>query len=149
MSTLTSMTLTSQTFLYSVKSVMTKFIFNGFLKCFSNLVTRVNAQNQRKYTKDKRKHQAVDQNDFGKQNIFWATKVMWPRKAGKTKTGNPANKVNNWLYKSRTPRPLIYQAWWAGLRSWHYVLTTTALAHALIDLDRVDPAGHVGKPMFY
>lgn len=45
---------------------MTKFIFNGFLKCFSNLVTRVNAQNQRKYKKDKRKHQAVDQNDFGK-----------------------------------------------------------------------------------
>lgn len=71
---------------------MTKFIFNGFLKCFSNLVTRVNAQNQRKYTKDKRKHQAVDQNDFGKQNIFWATKVMWPRKAGKQKQGTQLTK---------------------------------------------------------
>ena len=49
---------------------MTKFVFISFLKCFSNLVTRVNAQNQRKYTKDKRNYQAVDQNDFGTQNIF-------------------------------------------------------------------------------
>ena len=31
--------------------VTTKFVFIGFLKCFSNLVTRANAQNQRKYTK--------------------------------------------------------------------------------------------------
>lgn len=41
---------------------------------------------------DKRKHQAVDQNDFGKQNIFWATKVMWPRKAGKQKQGTQLTK---------------------------------------------------------
>ena len=49
---------------------MTKFVFISFLKCFSDLVTRVNAQNQRKYTKDKRNYQAVNQNDFGTQNIF-------------------------------------------------------------------------------
>ena len=49
---------------------MTKFVFISFPKCFSDLVTRVNAQNQRKYTKDKRNYQAVNQNDSGTQNIF-------------------------------------------------------------------------------
>lgn len=69
---------------------MTKFIFNGFLKCFSNLVTRVNAQNQRKYTKDKRKHQAVDQNDFGKQNIFLSDKGHVTKKGGENKNREPS-----------------------------------------------------------
>ena len=64
---------------------MTKFVFISFLKCFSNLVTRVNAQNQRKYTKDKRNYQAVDQNDFGTQNIF---------EEGKQKQGTKLKKVN-------------------------------------------------------
>ena len=49
---------------------VTKFTLIGFVKCFSNFVTRVNVQNQRKYTKDKRNYQAVDQNNFGTQNIF-------------------------------------------------------------------------------
>ena len=63
-----------------------------FLKCFSNLVTRVNAQNQRKYTKENATTKQSTKT-ISVHRTFLSDRGHVTKKGGKTKTGNPANKM--------------------------------------------------------
>lgn len=91
----------------NIAFVMTKFVFIGSLKCFSNLVAWVNAQNHRKCAKDKRNSQAVDQNDFRTQNI-------WPKKVGKQKQGThlTALVVKSPFQSGNNVKKAIYAKYW-------------------------------------
>ena len=70
--------------------VTTKFVFICFLKCFSNLVTRVNVQNQRKYTKTNATTKQLTKT-ISVHRTFSSDGGHVTKKGGKTKTGNPAN----------------------------------------------------------
>ena len=77
---------------------MTQFLFNGFLKYFSNLASSECPKLKEIY-KIQRNYQAVDQNDVGTQNIPERLRSC-DQKRRENKTGNPANNIGYFKFES-------------------------------------------------